>query len=99
MPDAVEGHEAGKARPLLVFAQRAEIVGNPLGQHRHDAIGEIDRVAADARFAVERRPGPHIGRDIGDGDDDLDAAFIGRIVVGLRPHRIVMIARIAADRW
>ena len=91
---AIEGHEAGEAGPLLAFAQRTEIVGNALGQHRHDAIGEIDGIAADARLAVERRAGAHIGGDIGDGDDDLDAAFIRRIVIGLGPHRIVMIARV-----
>ncbi len=41
-------------------AQRAQIVRDALRQHRHDAVGEIDRVAALQRLAVERRAGAHI---------------------------------------
>ena len=35
--------QAGRSSPRL---QRAELVGERLRQHRHDAVGEIDRVAA-----------------------------------------------------
>ena len=38
-------------------AQAAPAVGQRLGQHRHDAVGEIDAVAAGARRLVERRSG------------------------------------------
>ena len=38
-------------------------------QHRHDAVGEIDGVAALVRFAVERGARRHVMRDVGDGDD------------------------------
>ena len=38
--------------------------------------------------------GMHIGGDIGDGDDDAEAAAIGRIVVGLGPDRVIMVAGI-----
>ncbi len=58
----------GKRRAILIWAQRTEIVGNPLRQHRHDAVGKIDRIAAILRLAVERAAGVHIGGDIGDGD-------------------------------
>ena len=97
----VEGHETGEAGAVLALAQRAEVVRYTLGQHRHHAIRKIDRIAAHARLAVERHAGTHIGSDIGDGDDRLDTAFVGRIIVGCRPHRIIMIAgvgRIDSDK-
>jgi hypothetical protein len=34
-------------------------------------------------------------RDIGDGDDEVPAAGVRRVAVGLGPHRVVEIARIA----
>ena len=71
--------------------QRAQIVGNALGQHRHDAVGEIDRIAAHQRFAIERRAGRHVMRDIGDGDGDDEAAVIARVVVGFGMHRVVVV--------
>lgn len=49
--DAVEGvaelaaigrknHAHGERRPVLAFAQRTEVVGDALGQHRHNTIGK-----------------------------------------------------------
>ena len=61
---------AGRSDLLL---QRAEVVGDALGQHRHDAVREVDGVAALQRLAVERGTRPHIGRDIGDRDGDDDS--------------------------
>ena len=40
--------------PIFVRAQRAQIIRNTLRQHRHHAIGEINRVAALERFSIER---------------------------------------------
>ena len=71
--------------------QRAEIVGDALGQHRHHAVGEIDRVAADQRVAIERGVGAYIERDVGDRDMDDEAALVIRIGIGFRMHRVVMI--------
>ena len=68
-------------RPVLVRAQRAEVVGDALGQHRHDAVGEIDGIAALQRLAVERRAGRDVVSDVGDGDGDDEAA------VGAAPRR------------
>ncbi|MNI27145.1 hypothetical protein D3C73_808700 [compost metagenome] len=48
-----ESHAHGHCRSVFALAQRAEVVGNPLRQHRHDAVGEIDGIAALQRFAVE----------------------------------------------
>ena len=49
-----DAHPAGERGPVLALPQRAEVVGNALGQHGHDAVGEIDRIAAIQRLAVER---------------------------------------------
>ncbi len=78
----VEHHSDRERWRGLPFRQRAEIVGDALGQHRHDAVGEIDRVAAGVRLAVEGRAGPHVGRDIGDGDGDDMAARVVRVGSG-----------------
>ena len=87
------------AGAVLARPQRAQIVRQRLGQHRHDAVGEIDRVAAPRRLAVERAAGRDIGRDIGDRDDDVPAARVGRVRIGLGPDRVVEIARVlAVDR-
>ncbi len=56
----VEHHAHGKAGPRLVLDERAEIVRDPLRQHRHHAVREVDRVAALPRFLVQRAPGPHV---------------------------------------
>ena len=87
----VEDHAHGEAGALLALLQRAEVVGDALGQHRHDAVGEIDRVAALPRLAVERGAGAHVGGDIGDGDDDDEAAVIVRVGVGLGVDRVVVV--------
>ena len=100
--DAMEGvaalaavgadHHAHRERgAVLVRPQRAEIVGDALGQHRHDAVGEIDRVAAHQRLAVERGAGRHVMRDVGDRDVDDEAAGIVRVGVGLGVHRVVVV--------
>ena len=80
-----------RAGAVLALAQRAEVVGDALRQHRHDAVGEIDRVAALQRLAVERRARPHIMGDVGDGDDDDEAAAVARVGVGLGVDRVVVI--------
>ena len=79
------------AGAVLAAAQRAQIVGDALGQHRHDAVGEIDRVAALQRLAVERRAGPHVVGDIGDGDGDDDARRDCRVGIRLGIDRVVVI--------
>ena len=94
LPCLVEHHAHGEAGPLLALPQRAQVVGDPLRQHRHDAVGEVDRVAAHLRLAVEARAGPHVVGDVGDGDVHDPAAGVARVGVGCRMHGIVVIARI-----
>ena len=76
--------------------QRAQLVRQRLGQHRHDAVGKIDRIAAPLRLAVERAAGPHIPGDVGDRDDEMPAAAVLRVGIRLGPHRVVEIAGVAA---
>ena len=69
----VDGEFDEQTAAILVRAQAAPAVGQRLGQHRHDAVGEIDAVAAGARRVVERRSRADVMRDIGDGDDEAEA--------------------------
>ena len=75
----------------LALAQRAEVVRNPLRQHRHDPVGEVDRIAALQRLAVEAGARPHIGRHIRDGDGQDEAARIGRVGIGLGHDGVVVV--------
>ena len=84
-------HPHGERGAILAGPQRAQIVGDALRQHRHDVVGKVDRVAADQRFAIERGAGPHVMRDVGDGDRQDEAAAIVRIGVRLGMHRVVVI--------
>ncbi len=87
-------HAHGKRRTVFTLAQRAEIVGNPLRQHRHDAVGEIDGIAALQRLAVERSTGPDIPGDISNRDGDDHAIRIVGRGVKLGIDRVVMVLRI-----
>ncbi len=85
---------AGHRRPHLALLQRADVGRQFLGQHRHDAVGEIDAVAARPRLAVELGAGADVEADVGDGDDRLPAALIVLVVVGRGPDGVVMVARV-----
>ena len=89
-----DDHLDGEAGPVHIRLQRAEIVRQPFGQHRHDAVGQISRVAALQRFNIERAVGAHEKTDVGDGDDDAKAARIFRVGVGFGEHRVVMVFRV-----
>ena len=75
------GHH-GKALDLRV--ERAQAVGELLGQHRDDAAREVHRVAAVEGVLVERAGGVDIVRDVGDGDDQAVA-----LALALAIHRVV----------
>jgi hypothetical protein len=81
---------AGHRRTVLAAAQRADIGAEHFGQHRHHAVGEVDRVAALARLAVDLAAGADVEADVGDRDDAREAA----LPVGLGPDRIVVVARV-----
>ncbi len=90
-PVGAEDHARRERRAVLVRAERAEVVGDALGQHRHDPVREIDRVAALERLRVHRRPGTDIGRDVGDGDGDDEPAGVPRIGIEDRMDGVVVI--------
>ena len=90
-PVGAEDHAHGERRPVLVRAQRAEVVRDALRQHRHDAVGEIDRIAALERLPVERRAGPDVSGDVGDRDGDDEAARVLGIGIGRGVDRVVVV--------
>ena len=85
-------HHAHRDRgAVLARLERAQIVGDALRQHRHDAVGEVDGVAAQQRLAVERRARRDVMGDVGDGDVDDEAAGILGVGVGPRKDRVVVV--------
>ena len=85
-------HDAhGERGTVFLRAQRTQIIGNALRQHWHHAIGEIDRVPAHERLAVERTARPHVMGDIGNGHaEDMAAADLG-IGVGRGVDGVVVV--------
>ena len=79
---------ADHGRAILARPQRTDIGGEHFRQHRHDAVREVDRIAALPCLAVHLTARPHIERDIGDGDDRVEPA----LAIRFRPDRIVMVA-------
>ena len=88
----VERHAHREAWTVLALAQRAEVVGDALRQHRDDAVGKVDRVAARLGLPVEAGAGPHVVCDVCDGDGDDEAALV--LGIGLGMHGVVVIARV-----
>ena len=84
-------HAHGERRARLALLERAHLIGNALGEHGHHAVGEIDRIATQIGFAIERRARTHIGGHIGNGDIDQEPVRIGRIGIVLGQHRVVMV--------
>ena len=79
---------------LLALLQGTQLIGDLFRQHRHDAVREIHRVAAQACFMIEAAAGTHVMRHIGDGHVHDPTAGVARLAIGCRVYRIVMIARI-----
>ena len=73
-------HLDGHAEAILVRAQRAEIVGQVVGQHRRDRSRHVRRERALHGALVERCPGADEVRDVGDVHPGADP-------FGLLPER------------
>jgi hypothetical protein len=86
-----DAHLDEQAAALLGGAEAAPAVGQRLRQHRHDAVGEVDAVAALASRVVERCAGADVVRDVSDRDDQAEP-----VSVGLGVDRIVEVARVLA---
>ncbi len=87
----VEHQPDGDAGAVGAVDERAEVAGEPVREHRHHPVGEVGRVAAPPRLAVERAARSHVGGDVGDGDPDDVAAGVRRIVVRMREHSVVVV--------
>ena len=70
----IEGEDGRETETRLVGAQRAELVRESFGEHRHGAVHEIDRRAAFDGLVVDRGVGLDVVRDIGDVHADLPDA-------------------------
>ncbi len=67
--------DLGRERqPVHARVERADPVGEALGQHRNGAAGEVDRGRPLERFAIDRRPFPDVVRDVGDVDAEAVVA-------------------------
>jgi hypothetical protein len=88
----VEDHAHGQGGAVLAFLEAAQAVGQPLGQHGLDAVGEVGGVALLARLAVQIGVGADVGGDVGDGDPDDPAAGVLRVLVTLGVDGVVVIA-------
>ena len=72
-----EGDEGAQARHA--GPQRAQPVGQGLGQHRNDPARVVDRGAAQAGLAVEGGVFGDVVRDVGDADRDVDLGAAGTL--------------------
>ena len=88
---SIDDYSHRQRRAVLLRAERAEVVGDALGQHRHDAVGEVDRIAALQSLAVERRARRDIGSDVGDRHRENEAARIVGIGVSAGVHCVVVV--------
>ena len=88
---AVDVQVTGHSGAVDALFQRADISREHLGQHRHHAVGEIDRVAALPRLAVEMATGADVEADIGNRDHRVEPA----LPVELGPDRVIMVARVS----
>ena len=87
-------HVADHAQPIDLGLQRAELVGELLGQHRNHTPREVDRCAAIARVGVEGVGVAHVVAHVGDGDEEAKI-----LAHALAVDCIVEVARrLAVDR-
>ena len=94
-PGGIEMHDGAHHQPLFARIQRAHAIGKRFGKHGNGAIDEVDGIAAQARFAIERRFGMHVVRDVGNVHLQQPAA----VVAALDVNRVIEIARgFAIDR-
>jgi len=67
-------HDGAEDEAVFAGLEGAHTVGESFGKHGDGAIEEVDGVAAEAGFAVERRFGRDVMRDVGDVDLQEPAA-------------------------
>jgi len=70
----IELHDGAEDEAIFAGLQRAHAVGEGLGKHGDGAIEEVNGVAAETGFAVERGFGRDVVGDVGDVDLQKPAA-------------------------
>ncbi len=92
-------HVAHHHQAVDVRIERADAVGQGFRQHGDDAAREVHAGAAVQGVLVQRRAGPHVVADVGDGDQQPPAGprALGRAQVGGHAeHRVVVVAGVLA---
>jgi hypothetical protein len=69
-----DGHLANHGQTIDLRVQRAQAVGQLLRQHRHHALGEVHRVAANLSFGIQCRTELHVAGYVGNRHVQLPAA-------------------------
>ena len=87
LPIEIDPHH--HRQPVLLGDQRAQPRRERLGQHRDRPARQVDAAAAPERLVVERRPLPHVVRDVGHRDPEARPA----VRQLLQRHRVVEVAR------
>ena len=90
----VDPHPDGQTGAVDMFVQGAQIARQDIGQHWHDAVGEIGGIAAPPRLAVKGAARRDVMGDIGNGHPDDMAAGIAGLIVGHGIDGIIAVARI-----
>ena len=88
-------HVADHAQALDIGVERAQTVGELLGQHRDDAAREVHAGGAVVGVHVDGAAGLHIVAHVGNGHQQapaLAAPYLGRLAV----HGVVEVARVLA---
>ena len=76
--------------PVLAGVERADAVGELLGQHRQHAVDEVDARRAQPRLVVDRRVPRHVVAHVGDVHAEKHAPVLG----ALDADRVVEVARV-----
>ena len=87
-------HLKGKTAAQLAFFQRAFAGGQRFREHARNAVRKIGRVGTPIGFFVQNAVERHVGRNVGNRDDNLPATLILRVVISLRKDGVVMVTRI-----
>ena len=91
----VEVHDGAHDQAFFAGVERAHAVGERFGEHRNGAVDEVDGIAAQASFAVERRLGANVVGHVGDVNLEEPAA----VFTALDVHGVVEVAGgFAVDR-
>ena len=88
---AAHAHVAHEAQPVDPGLERADAVGERLGQHRDHVAGEIHAGGAQLRLVVQRLLRAHVMRDVGNGHHQPEP-----VAVGLAVHGVVEVLGVLA---